>query len=116
MFLHVSYVQVFGYGAALPPANVVSHCFNVSGNPASPMVSGVDGILAAYHAAVSSVTFSGPTLFQHVIDNAARVTQADAEVRSLSNNKYVLQELIGRSYQPKSHKNMRSLIHARETR
>eukprot|EP00240_Pyramimonas_obovata_P000816 CAMPEP_0118955512 /NCGR_PEP_ID=MMETSP1169-20130426/60090_1 /TAXON_ID=36882 /ORGANISM="Pyramimonas obovata, Strain CCMP722" /LENGTH=535 /DNA_ID=CAMNT_0006903381 /DNA_START=178 /DNA_END=1782 /DNA_ORIENTATION=+ len=68
---------VFGYGAALPPSKVTSHCFNLSGNPVSPMVSGVEGILDAYRQALQSVQLSGPTLFQNVIDNAARLTQAE---------------------------------------
>ena len=38
----------FGFGAALPPTYTVSHCFALNGNPASPEVAGVQGILAAY--------------------------------------------------------------------
>ena len=38
----------WGFGAALPPHNTVSHCFPLNGNPASPEVAGVQGILQAY--------------------------------------------------------------------
>jgi len=38
----------FGFGASLPPAGGVSHCFALNGNPANPEVEGVQGILQAY--------------------------------------------------------------------
>lgn len=38
----------FGFGASLPPAGQTSHCFALNGNPSSPDVAGVQGILQAY--------------------------------------------------------------------
>jgi len=67
---------VYGYGAALPPNNIVSHCFNLNGNATNPLVTGVHGIMGAYQQALVSVNLSGPTLFQPVIDQAAAVTVA----------------------------------------
>ncbi|KAK3023614.1 hypothetical protein RJ639_043882 [Escallonia herrerae] len=60
---------------------IVSHCFNLSGDPGGFEVVGVEGIMAAYAAALHNVTLSGPTLFGPVISNAAEIA-----AQSLSNN------------------------------
>eukprot|EP00959_Pyramimonas_sp_CCMP1952_P290570 6077724-Pyramimonas_sp.AAC.1 len=62
---------VYGYGAALPGNRVTSHCFHLSGDPNSPYVHGVAGIMGAYQQALNSVALSGPTLFQPMIDQVA---------------------------------------------
>lgn len=64
-------VPAYGYGAALPPTGVVSHCFALNGQPSNPSVHGIDGILAAYNQALRSVRLSGPTCFAPVIGAAA---------------------------------------------
>ena len=64
----------WGFGAALPPANIVSHCFALNGNPADPEVAGVQGILQAYRQTLSSVRLSGPTLFAPIITAASDVS------------------------------------------
>lgn len=64
-------VPAYGYGAALPPNNVVSHCFALNGNPGNPSVHGIEGILGAYNQALRSVTLSGPTCFAPVINAMA---------------------------------------------
>jgi hypothetical protein len=47
--------QVYGYGAALPPNNIVSHCFNLNGNATNPLVTGVHGIMGAYQQVRSPI-------------------------------------------------------------
>jgi hypothetical protein len=64
-------VAAYGFGARLPPGNQVSHAFALNGQPQDPFVDGVDGILAAYETALSSVTLYGPTIFSQIIRLAA---------------------------------------------
>lgn len=45
---HDKLFPTYGFGAQLPPTNVVSHCFPLNGNPHNPEVAGVQGILQAY--------------------------------------------------------------------
>lgn len=52
---------------------MVDHCFPLNGNPQSPFIAGVPGIIQVYHQALTQVTLSGPTYFQHVIRNAINV-------------------------------------------
>lgn len=68
-------VPAYGYGAELPPNGIVSHCFALNGQPHSPSVPGVEGILAVYNMALSTVRLSGPTCFAPVI---GAVSQAGA--------------------------------------
>jgi hypothetical protein len=74
-------IPAYGYGAALPPSNVVSHCFALSGRADDPSCDGVAGVLAAYDTALSSVRLSGPTCFAPLITAAA---QAAASAAGLS--------------------------------
>jgi hypothetical protein len=64
---------VYGFGAKVrKPDGSLSecqHCFPVYGGGLE--VKGVDGILQAYKDCVSSVFFSGPTLFAPIIRAAA---------------------------------------------
>ena len=62
----------FGFGAALPPANV-SHCFALNGNISNPEVAGVAGILQAYRQTLARAKLSGPTFFAPIINTAAQV-------------------------------------------
>ena len=64
-------IPAYGYGAALPPANVVSHAFALSGNSADPTCAGIAGVMAAYDTALASVRLSGPTCFAPLINAAA---------------------------------------------
>ena len=61
-------VSAYGFGAQLPPAYAVSHCFALSGNAASPGCPGVAGVMAAYHKALRVVRLSGPTCFAPVVE------------------------------------------------
>ncbi len=65
---------VWGFGGQINGR--VDHCFALNGNPASPEVKGVEGILAAYRASFAHVSLSGPTLFAPTIRNAAAIAQA----------------------------------------
>lgn len=64
----------FGFGAALPPAGTVSHCFALNGTPSNPEVAGVKSIQDVYRHTLSSVRLSGPTLFAPVINAASQVS------------------------------------------
>ncbi|KAK6911478.1 C2 domain [Dillenia turbinata] len=70
----------WGFGGRLLDGTV-SHCFNLSGNPAGFEVEGVGGIMAAYANALHTVPLAGPTLFGQVINKAAELVS-----HSLSNN------------------------------
>jgi copine 1/2/3 len=61
-------IAAYGFGAQLPPAYNVSHCFALSGNAASPGCPGVEGVMSAYHKALRVVRLSGPTCFAPVIE------------------------------------------------
>jgi hypothetical protein len=71
-------IPAYGYGAALPPANVVSHCFALSGAAHDPACDGVAGVLAAYDTALASVRLSGPTCFAPLISAAAAAAEMAA--------------------------------------
>lgn len=70
---HDKLFPTYGFGAQLPPTNVVSHCFPLNGNPHNPEVAGVQGILQAYRQALSTVGLSGPTLFAPIINQAMQI-------------------------------------------
>eukprot|EP00899_Mesostigma_viride_P013966 jgi/Mesvir1/22570/Mv18574-RA.1 len=53
--------------------NPVSHCFSLNGDANHPEVVGVQGILAAYKAALDVMTLSGPTLFSPVVTLASQI-------------------------------------------
>lgn len=52
-----------GFGARVPPSNVVSHEFFLNGNPQNPFCEGVDGILKAYHHSLNTVQLYGTSIF-----------------------------------------------------
>ncbi|KAJ1429331.1 copine-8-like protein [Ochromonadaceae sp. CCMP2298] len=64
---------VFGFGAKVRKPDgsmsVCEHCFPVGEGEAQ----GVDGILDAYKEAVPALFFSGPTLFQPLIDASSKI-------------------------------------------
>lgn len=66
---------VYGFGARVRTPNgdlsAVQHCFPVYGGGYE--VEGVNGILQAYKDCVTNVTFSGPTLFNPLIDAAKNI-------------------------------------------
>ncbi len=59
-----------GFGAAIPPAGHVSHCFLLA--PGDGSVTGARGIEAAYCTALGRVRLAGPTLFSQLITDRAR--------------------------------------------
>ena len=69
---HDGMFPTYGFGAKVPPAGTISHCFPLSfaGNPELP---GVDGILRAYYAALERVTLHGPTNFAEFLDVATQI-------------------------------------------
>eukprot|EP00179_Madagascaria_erythrocladioides_P023978 CAMPEP_0198328632 /NCGR_PEP_ID=MMETSP1450-20131203/15593_1 /TAXON_ID=753684 ORGANISM="Madagascaria erythrocladiodes, Strain CCMP3234" /NCGR_SAMPLE_ID=MMETSP1450 /ASSEMBLY_ACC=CAM_ASM_001115 /LENGTH=639 /DNA_ID=CAMNT_0044032779 /DNA_START=165 /DNA_END=2084 /DNA_ORIENTATION=+ len=64
-------IPAYGYGAKLPPHNVVSHCFALNGNPGDPNCHGPEGVMAAYRQALNNVTLSGPTIFAQILSLAS---------------------------------------------
>ncbi|KAE8717449.1 Protein BONZAI 3 [Hibiscus syriacus] len=62
----------WGFGAR-PIDGPVSHCFNLNGSRNNCMVEGIRGIMMTYTSALFNVSLAGPTLFGHVINNAALI-------------------------------------------
>jgi hypothetical protein len=77
-------IPAYGYGAALPPTFVVSHCFALNGVAGNPACAGVGGVLAAYDTALASVRLSGPTCFAPIISAAAAAAEAAMKGGALS--------------------------------
>ncbi|KAL4582912.1 hypothetical protein LXL04_007473 [Taraxacum kok-saghyz] len=69
----------------------VSHCFNLNGSTGSFEVEGVQGIMAAYQNALHTFILHGPTLFGHVINQAADLA---AQSLSQSSSKYFVLLII----------------------
>lgn len=62
----------YGFGACLDYSRTTSHCFALNRNESNPDVYGIAGIMDAYHTTLTSVRFSGPTLFQEILQRANR--------------------------------------------
>ncbi|KAI3463529.1 hypothetical protein Pfo_020192 [Paulownia fortunei] len=62
----------WGFGAR-PIDGPVSHCFNLNGSSNYCEVEGIHGIMMAYTSALFNVSLAGPTLFGHVVTNAAQI-------------------------------------------
>eukprot|EP00045_Choanoeca_perplexa_P009945 m.98989 g.98989 ORF g.98989 m.98989 type:complete len:221 (+) comp15090_c0_seq1:943-1605(+) len=60
-----------GFGAKLPDGSV-SHEFALNGNSSNPFCMGVEGMLAAYAQAISTVQLWGPTNFSPIINSVAK--------------------------------------------
>lgn len=60
----------YGFGACIGDSKTTSHCFALNRNDADPEVSGIRGILDAYHAIIPQIHFKGPTLFANVLNKA----------------------------------------------
>ncbi|KAK6127897.1 hypothetical protein DH2020_038326 [Rehmannia glutinosa] len=65
----------WGFGAR-PIDGPVSHCFNLNGSSNYCEVDGIHGIMTAYTSALFNVSLAGPTLFGHVVTNAAQIASA----------------------------------------
>ncbi|GFQ06475.1 protein bonzai 1 [Phtheirospermum japonicum] len=65
----------WGFGAR-PIDGPVSHCFNLNGSSNYCEVEGIHGIMTAYTSALFNVSLAGPTLFGHVVTNAAEIARA----------------------------------------
>lgn len=64
------FFPTYGFGACLDASRTASHCFALNRNEEHPELYGVSGILEAYHNALSTTRFSGPTLFEEVLNKA----------------------------------------------
>ena len=65
-------VPVYGFGAKRQPSEPVSHCFALEpGADGRGEVNGMRGMLHAYNAALSRLTFFGPTMFAPIVRQAA---------------------------------------------
>ncbi|CAH8573025.1 unnamed protein product [Dicrocoelium dendriticum] len=62
----------FGFGACVPPDNVVSHCFPLNGHIDNPYCQGIQGAMQAYAHSLRTVKFHGPTNFAPIINTVAR--------------------------------------------
>ncbi|KAL7152685.1 hypothetical protein ABFS83_04G115100 [Erythranthe nasuta] len=65
----------WGFGAR-PIDGPVSHCFNLNGSSNYCEVEGIHGIMTAYTSALHNVSLAGPTLFGHIVTNAAQIASA----------------------------------------
>jgi len=65
-----------GFGARIPPDMKVSHEFFLSLDPQQPYCSGIEGVISAYHKALSSVGLYGPTNFAPVIRHVTKFAAA----------------------------------------
>ena len=81
-------VPIYGFGAKMPPAYQVSHCFPLNGNPSNPEVAGIPGMLDAYFKTLSQVQLYGPTLFTPVLQTASQI--ADMNSRNPAQQKYYI--------------------------
>ncbi|XP_042060286.1 protein BONZAI 2-like isoform X2 [Salvia splendens] len=65
-------IPAWGFGAR-PIDGPVSHCFSLNGSSTYCEVEGIHGIMMAYTSALSNVSLAGPTLFGHVVTQAAQI-------------------------------------------
>jgi hypothetical protein len=77
-------IPAYGYGAALPPNNIVSHCFALNGNAGDPDCDGIQGVLSAYDHALSLVKLSGPTCFAPLIASATSAAESAVAANHLA--------------------------------
>ncbi|XP_022084005.1 copine-8-like isoform X1 [Acanthaster planci] len=73
---HDKLFPALGFGARVPPSMQTSHEFFLNGSQTDPFCVGVEGIVAAYQKALSSVQLYGPTLFAPIINHVARFAAA----------------------------------------
>jgi hypothetical protein len=71
-------VPMFGFGARprFPGGLNTSetlHCFSLTGDPASPEVQGLDGIMSCYINALNKVELNGPTYFGPILQEASNL-------------------------------------------
>jgi len=71
-------IPAYGYGGRMPDGNV-SHCFALNGNPSNPEVPGIQGLLDAYHMAITNIGLSGPTYFAQIIHQTAEIVQLNTQ-------------------------------------
>ena len=60
----------YGFGACLDNSRTASQCFALNRNENDPNVFGIQGIMDIYHNTISTVRFSGPTLFENILQKA----------------------------------------------
>ncbi|CAM9580394.1 unnamed protein product [Chrysoparadoxa australica] len=82
---------VFGFGGRLGNGQV-DHCFPIyaAGGSGSGAVHGVQGILGAYQAAITSIQLSGPTLFSEIL----QTTMASAQQQAFNPDKQAYTVLL----------------------
>ena len=63
-------MDVYGFGGIPPGAKSVSHCFALNGNQNNPTVTGgLEPLLTLYRDTLEKIEFSGPTKFEHILNN-----------------------------------------------
>ena len=65
-------IPVYGFGGRLPNGET-SHCFALTGNPATPEVPGINGVLDVYDRSFTWVSLHGPTNFAPLIKQASTI-------------------------------------------
>uniref|UniRef100_A0A7S2SLX7 C2 domain-containing protein n=1 Tax=Rhizochromulina marina TaxID=1034831 RepID=A0A7S2SLX7_9STRA len=70
---------VYGFGGRSAAGGKVSHCFPLNGNPKDPYVQGVEGVIHAYHQALTQWGLSGPTVFSQIINATANMCRGFVE-------------------------------------
>ncbi len=81
-------IPAFGFGG-IPhfktlKSSSVNHCFPLNGDPKSPEVSELKGIMEAYKNALENVDLSGPTYFEGVLQQAIKVAEANSKTNVYS--------------------------------
>lgn len=75
---------IYGFGAKIN--GQIDHSFPLTFNPQYPCVKGLDGIMHAYHSALTKIEFSGPTLFAPII----RLASSMAHQNYLADRTYTI--------------------------
>lgn len=77
-------IPSFGFGAKDYPSTPVSHCFPLTGNPATESVYGIPGVLSAYASCFQrGVILSGPTYFSQIIRRCAAIAGSNRNTYSI---------------------------------
>ncbi|TPX67655.1 hypothetical protein SpCBS45565_g03617 [Spizellomyces sp. 'palustris'] len=102
--------EAYGFGAKFGDGTV-SHCFALNGNPKSPEVYGVQGILDAYMLALSNITLYGPTNFSPIINQvAAQIRERESRLGPGSDYSVLLMITDGEITDMES--TIRAIVHA----
>jgi len=106
---------VYGFGAKIkqPDGSLTptQHCFPIYGGQS--LVNGTNGVIQAYHDAVSVVSLSGPTNFQPLVDNAGYLASSTGCTQD--NQNYVVMVILTDGVIDDKNETIQSIIRAANT-